>query len=402
MAATPPAAARPEATPPALPRSAGEDALDRARASGDPAATGAALLLRGRELADAGRGDDALSLFDEATRIANARGDDRLGREAAMAAAELWAARGDRGMERTWRDQADQYLARMAAAMAPPAPATAAAAAAAAAAADQAAPAPSPAVAPLPVVPPPPPAASGSRWLWLLLPLALAAVWAWLRGLRRAEALESEAARLERHRRQLRQANSSLAEQAERLRQAAVTDALTGAMTRTAFARRLDEVLAHAAHYRKPVALMVFDCDHFKAINDGHGHLTGDAALRFVAGVVREHLGSDDLFGRFGGDEFLIACADHDADAALALAEAIRRAVVARAASENPAFAGLSLSLGIAFADAGRGWGAEGLFHDANAALYAAKRAGRDRSVVADASTPEPPGEAHLPRSLTA
>jgi diguanylate cyclase (GGDEF)-like protein len=115
---------------------------------------------------------------------------------------------------------------------------------------------------------------------------------------------------------------------------------------------------------------------------------------------VRENLRSEDLFGRFGGDEFLIGCADLDRDQALALAENIRTAAHQRARTEDPRLAALSLSLGIAHADPGAGYSLELLFSRADAALYAAKRGGRNRSVLEAPGTPAPPRDQHAPRSL--
>jgi diguanylate cyclase (GGDEF)-like protein len=384
-------AASPESVAPS-PTAAHEARLLAARQAGQPADTGAALMALAGEHSRLARDDLALPLWEEASRLANTHGDPRLGREAALAAADAYQRRGDRALEQTWREQADAYRERIANGIAPPPPAVAVPAPASVALPEAAA---APAATPPAPEPPAP-----SRWPWLLVPLALALLWAWRRSQHKAERLHEEAERLARHQRQLRTANSALQEQAAQLRQAAVQDALTGALSRTAFARQLEETLLHAAHYGKPVALMVFDLDHFKAINDSHGHLAGDAALRYVAGIVRENLRSEDLFGRFGGDEFLIGAADLDRGQALALAENIRSAAHLRAAGEDPRLAALSLSLGIAHADPGAGYSLELLFSRADAALYAAKRSGRNRSVLEDPSTPAPPRDQHAPRSL--
>lgn len=367
--------------------------LANARSSGNAAGTGAALVALATERTRLQQYEQALPLLEEAITLANTHEDDRLGREAAMATAALYNQRGDHGMEQTWQAQANAYRDRIANRFAPPSLAAAPPPAPA-----EAAPATGTAPATAPATPPTPPP-SPRRWL-LLLPLALIPLWLWIRSQRKAERLHDETERLARHQRQLSKANSALQEQAAQLRQAAVQDALTGAYTRTAFARQLEEVLQHAGHYGKPVALMVFDLDHFKDINDTHGHLTGDAALKFVAGVVREKLRSEDLFGRFGGDEFLIGCADLDREQSLALADDIRIAAHERASTQDPRMARLSLSIGIAHADPGSGYSLELLFSRADAALYAAKRGGRNRSVLEDTATPAPPRDLHAPRSL--
>jgi diguanylate cyclase (GGDEF)-like protein len=387
------AAASPASVPApaaASPTAALDAELAAARARGVPADIGAALIALAAEHRRLGRPDRALALLEEAAEVADRHRDDDLGREAALAAAAIHRESGDPALEQSWRERADAYRERTAGRLGAVPPSVAQTPSAA----------DIPATVAAPPTDAPPPGSNPARWLWLLLPVSLLMGWAWLRSQRHAEALRDEAERLARHKRQLSTANTALQQQASKLREQAVQDALTGAMTRPAFARQLEEVLLHASHYGKPVALMVFDLDHFKQINDTHGHLSGDAALKLVAGIVRESLASDDLFGRFGGDEFLIACTDHDRAAALALAEHIRTAVTTRAPAENPAFAALSLSIGVAIADGGAGYRSELLFHRADAALYAAKRAGRNRSVLEDNETPEPPRDIHAPRTL--
>ncbi|MGH8078190.1 MAG: GGDEF domain-containing protein, partial [Lysobacter sp.] len=151
------------------------------------------------------------------------------------------------------------------------------------------------------------------------------------------------------------------------------------------------------SRFSRPVNLIVFDLDHFKEINDRQGHLVGDSALKLVVGIVREHLVSADLFGRFGGDEFLIACVDQSLPACASLAETIRAAVEAQAPRHDPPLPGLTVSMGIAQANTDAGYSAEVLFARADAALYEAKRRGRNAVVVADESVDALPecGVAH-------
>jgi diguanylate cyclase (GGDEF)-like protein len=190
-----------------------------------------------------------------------------------------------------------------------------------------------------------------------------------------------------------------LREKADQLQQTAVQDALTGTMTRSAFAAEFDTVLGHAAHFGKPVALLMFDLDHFKQINDTNGHAAGDAALKLVAGIVREKLTSSDLFGRFGGDEFMIGCAGNDGPLALQLAEEIRTSLARHVREGRAQPASLSLSIGAAVADPDTGYDVDQLFHRADAALYAAKRGGRNRAVLAERTMPAI-DDKQAPRSL--
>lgn len=226
---------------------------------------------------------------------------------------------------------------------------------------------------------------------WLLgLVAMLFAWWAW----RRSHRLADEKERLDREQRRLRTAHWRLRERSAQLQQLVINDPLTGALNRLAFTNELRERADHLSRFGRPLHLIVFDLDHFKAINDRHGHLAGDAALKLVAGIVREHLDSDDLFGRFGGDEFLIACADQPLENVSALADRIREAVTAEAPAHAPPLPGLSLSMGIAQADAGTGYDTGALFARADAALYEAKRRGRNRVVLAGEAFERPPEEA--------
>jgi diguanylate cyclase (GGDEF)-like protein len=350
------------------------DALEQARADGDPARLGDALLEFAQARFDDGRDAEAFAAWKQAIELADRTGDDRLGREAARAAAAAYAAAGDTDMAATWNARAEAYRQRIESGL--PGIATP----------DEDAPARVPATAAPTVIEKVP------GWLWLVLAASAALFWAWRRSQRRAADLGEEAQRLERRQRHLHSAHKALQAQAEQLRQTATTDALTGTLTRAAFAAALEPLLQHAGRHAQRMALFVFDMDHFKAINDGHGHGVGDEALKLVVGVAREKLDSDDLLGRFGGDEFLVAARRDDDDDFVALGELLRRGVRERVA-DDPRMAALSLSIGIAVADATHGYALDSLFAHADAALYQAKREGRDRVVLASAGTPGSPAE---------
>ena len=383
--AAPPQPAAVDATPAPAPTDPLADAVASARASGDATAQVQALLA----LADArlaqSRGAEATAAIDEAARLAAQTGDDRLGREVALAGVSAYEQLGDAELAQSWRNRADAYRQRIEGSLAPvpelpaaSAPPVAQDAASPASAATAAAPAESPA--PL--------------WPWILVAVMLVLAWAWRRSHRRAAELGDETERLARHQRHLRHAHQELQRQAEHLRQTATQDALTGALTRTAFAHGLEQMLQHAQRFGQPAALFVFDLDHFKQVNDTHGHLAGDEALKLVVGVSREKLDSADLLGRFGGDEFLVAAIRDRVEDFPELAESLRAALRTRVAGD-PRFAPLSLSLGIAVVDGGD-YTADALFARADTALYAAKRGGRDRCVLADARPAEPTAETPL------
>jgi diguanylate cyclase (GGDEF)-like protein/MYXO-CTERM domain-containing protein len=386
MQAEPPAQPAPVAAAPA-PTDPLADAVASARASGDATAQVQALLA----LADArlaqSRGAEATAAIDEAARLAVQLGDDRLGREVALAGVAAYERTGDDELAQLWRTRADAYRQRIEGNLAPVPELPAASAIAAthdAASTDSAATATAaaPGESPTPL------------WPWILVAAMLVLAWAWRRSHRRAAELGDETERLARHQRHLRHAHQELQRQAEHLRQTATQDALTGALTRTAFAHGLEQMLQHAQRFGQPAALFVFDLDHFKQVNDTHGHLAGDEALKLVVGVSREKLDSNDLLGRFGGDEFLVAAIRDDAAEFPELAESLRAALRTRVAGD-PKFAPLSLSLGIAVVDGGD-YSADALFARADTALYAAKRGGRDRCVLADARPAEPTAETPL------
>ena len=379
-----PIPAAPSTVTPALaPSDPATDSLTRARASGDRAQLAQALLDFAAARHAQGRDTEAFAAWQEATAIADQTGDDRLGREAARAAADAYDELGDDELAQTWRERADAYRARIEGALAPVAALDAGGRTAATAPDSPVT--PSAPAKPMIVTRVP-------GWLWLVLAVSAALFFAWRRSHQRATALGEQAARLDRHQRHLRSAHQELRKQADHLRQTVTQDALTGALTRVAFAHALDPLLQHAEKFGQKVALMVFDMDHFKAINDGHGHLVGDEALKLVVGVAREKLDSDDLLGRFGGDEFLIAVQRPDTAEVVALAESLREGVRLRAAGDARMGA-LSLSIGIAIAEPDSGYATDSLFARADGALYDAKRAGRNRCVLATLLTTGSPDE---------
>ena len=131
---------------------------------------------------------------------------------------------------------------------------------------------------------------------------------------------------------------------------------------------------------------MVFDVDHFKRLNDSFGHAAGDAALRGIGDVVASGMRRSDVFGRLGGEEFGLLLPDTDIAGAATVADKLRRRLAAPTAGRSA----LTVSFGVAQVHAGSST-ARAMFADADRALYAAKRAGRDRVIRSDEIAPPRP-----------
>jgi diguanylate cyclase (GGDEF)-like protein len=162
-------------------------------------------------------------------------------------------------------------------------------------------------------------------------------------------------------------------------RSSSVIDPLTGMLNRNALQTRIAELSQQAAILREPVALVVGDLDHFKAINDGHGHAAGDAVLKDVAYRMRKALRAYDLAYRLGGEEFLIVLPGSDGANAATVAESLRRAI-----ADDP-IAGLlvTISFGVSASKPGE-FEYDDVFTQADLALYRSKQDGRNRVRVHD------------------
>jgi diguanylate cyclase (GGDEF)-like protein len=162
-------------------------------------------------------------------------------------------------------------------------------------------------------------------------------------------------------------------------RSQAILDPLTGLLNRAALETRVQELEQQAHLTGGAVALVLCDLDRFKRINDTYGHDRGDAVLRDVAYEIRKALRSFELVYRIGGEEFLVVLPGIGADEAMEIAQRVRRAV----AEAHPGDVDLTLSAGVACA-AGEEMTYDEVFRAADAALFEAKREGRDRVVKAD------------------
>jgi len=194
---------------------------------------------------------------------------------------------------------------------------------------------------------------------------------------------------------ELRRAHEAIELKNVALEKFATLDALTGLYNRRLVMERLDDAFAHARREGQPLACIMCDIDHFKRINDAHGHAVGDDVIRAVADVLGAAGRAGDTIGRYGGEEFVLLLPDVDARRAEAVAERARIAVIALVSGGRLALDTLSSSFGVADLEGGAQDGAT-LLDQADQALYAAKNGGRNRVALYspdDANTvssPEP------------
>jgi diguanylate cyclase (GGDEF)-like protein/PAS domain S-box-containing protein len=169
----------------------------------------------------------------------------------------------------------------------------------------------------------------------------------------------------------------------EALERLAATDDLTGLLNHRAFRARLDDEVARARRHDRPLSLIAIDLDHFKSVNDEHGHPVGDRVLTAVARRLGESVREGEVLARVGGEEFAWLLPETDVGGARAAAERVR-ASVARA--PLPEVGRLTISAGVCELE-GIGTAAE-LIRRADAALYAAKEGGRDRVSAYEQTAP--------------
>lgn len=159
-------------------------------------------------------------------------------------------------------------------------------------------------------------------------------------------------------------------------------DALTGLNNRGRVVELAQAEFARAARHQRPLAVVMFDVDHFKRVNDEHGHAVGDEVLKALAAICQQNLREVDHLGRLGGEEFVCILPETAADEALACAERLRRAVEAAIIETRAGPIRITVSLGIAvYPYAGTDW--ESVLRAADAAMYDAKHQGRNRALLA-------------------
>jgi diguanylate cyclase (GGDEF)-like protein len=168
----------------------------------------------------------------------------------------------------------------------------------------------------------------------------------------------------------------------QKMYEAALHDGLTRTYTKRYFLDRLPTEVAYARRHGTPLSLLMIDVDHFKKINDTHGHLAGDYVLVMLAQTVTTTLRTEDLFARYGGEEFAVLCRGATMENASMLAERLRARIETSAFEYQQTPIPVTISVGVASyveqPDAGTQ-----LIAAADAALYRAKRAGRNRVIQA-------------------
>ncbi len=168
----------------------------------------------------------------------------------------------------------------------------------------------------------------------------------------------------------------------EAIRAETLTDPLTGLGNRKYFDRAIEDAVSNAVNHGEPLSLMMFDIDHFKSFNDNYGHLTGDQVLRLVAMTLKATIKGQDITARYGGEEFAVVLPNTALRQALTVADHIRRAVMSKELkkkSTGEILGRVTISVGVSMLQ--NGDDTDSLIERADACLYAAKRAGRNRVV---------------------
>ena len=162
-----------------------------------------------------------------------------------------------------------------------------------------------------------------------------------------------------------------------------VRDPLTGVFNRRHLEERLWAEAAFARRHRAPLSLLLLDIDHFKGINDQHGHSAGDAALVALAKTLTSLTRQEDVVARYGGEEFALVARGIDRARRWRLGERVRQSIEAQRVPIDDDSIGFTVSVGVAHSEGGDDADAQRLFESADRALYAAKDAGRNNVSLA-------------------
>jgi diguanylate cyclase len=175
---------------------------------------------------------------------------------------------------------------------------------------------------------------------------------------------------------------SNLQQSLEAIRAESLTDPLTGLGNRKYFDRSIETLVQNAMASGEPLSLLMFDIDHFKSFNDSYGHLTGDQVLRLVGMSLKQTIKGQDITARYGGEEFAVVLPNTALRQALTVADHIRRAVMSKELkkkSTGEILGRVTISVGVSMLKPGDD--TDSLIERADACLYAAKRAGRNRVI---------------------
>lgn len=169
----------------------------------------------------------------------------------------------------------------------------------------------------------------------------------------------------------------------ETLEKTAGLDSLLGILNRKALMHAMEKEFSRAKRYKHPTAILFIDFDHFKAINDTHGHQFGDRVLQTATKMIRQTIREPDILARYGGEELVVVLVECGREDALKTAERIRRAIAGNVIQKRrtSTMAQVTVSIGVHFPNPERRRPATAMRY-ADKALYAAKKAGRNRVVV--------------------
>jgi diguanylate cyclase (GGDEF)-like protein len=167
----------------------------------------------------------------------------------------------------------------------------------------------------------------------------------------------------------------------EAIHNMAIQDGMTGIHNKRYFTEFLDREIAVCSRHGHPLTLVMFDVDHFKRVNDTHGHLAGDAVLKDLAARIRPRIRREDLFARYGGEEFVCVLPSTGLPGGIVFAEHLRTIIEERPCVFDNVSISFTVSLGVTTLHRETGIDPAALIKRADDNLYAAKRSGRNRVV---------------------
>jgi diguanylate cyclase (GGDEF)-like protein len=170
-----------------------------------------------------------------------------------------------------------------------------------------------------------------------------------------------------------------------KLQKMADTDYLTGLMNRRAFLTVAEDTVEFCRRYKRGMATLMIDIDHFKKINDTHGHAAGDDAIKRIAEIIDQSIRTTDKAARFGGEEFVVLLREIDQETAQLLAERIRTSIEQTTITHGETSFAATVSIGVAI-NANDDRDVQDMIERADQGLYIAKKSGRNRTVLMPAA----------------